>query len=151
MQLKTLLLTTLLPISLTLSGCGGMGGGASDAVTARENMMKDWSDAKEIMQKMVEKPQTFDAAEFQKQAQFLADSADSPWQHFSDAKDKNNATDAVWTDAAGFKAAAEKYQQATAQLNAAAKTATSAADVAPALKQVGASCGGCHKTYKVDE
>ena len=46
-------------------------------------------------------------------------------------------------------AEAEKFQQATAELNAAAQTATSIDDVMPAFGQVGQSCKSCHTDFRV--
>lgn len=58
---------------------------------------------------------------------------------------KTGAGPAIWTDAAGFKAAGMK-------LSADAKAAAGAADAtafAAAFKTVQADCGGCHKAYRV--
>ncbi len=58
---------------------------------------------------------------------------------------KNQAAPAIWSDAAGFKAAAVKF-------SADAKAAGAAADQAAfttALRAVQADCGSCHKTYRV--
>jgi cytochrome c556 len=57
---------------------------------------------------------------------------------------KNQAAPTIWSDAAGFKAAAVKF-------SADAKAAGASADMAAfaaALKTVQADCGGCHKTYR---
>jgi len=58
---------------------------------------------------------------------------------------KTGAGPAIWTDAAGFKAAGAKLA-ADAK---AAGAATDAAAFTAAFKTVQADCGGCHKTYRV--
>jgi len=58
---------------------------------------------------------------------------------------KTGAGPTIWSDAAGFKAAAMKF-------SADAKAAGAAKDTAgftDAFKTVQADCGGCHKTYRV--
>jgi cytochrome c556 len=58
---------------------------------------------------------------------------------------KTGAAPAIWSDAAGFKAAGLKFVSD-------AKAAGGAADQAAftaALRNVQADCGGCHKTYRV--
>jgi len=57
---------------------------------------------------------------------------------------KTGALPVIWSDAAGFKAAAAKF-------SADAKAAGGSADAtafAAGLKTVQADCGGCHKTYR---
>jgi cytochrome c556 len=58
---------------------------------------------------------------------------------------KTGAGPAIWTDAAGFKAAGMKF---SADAKAAGGSADQAA-FAAALKNVQADCGACHKTYRV--
>lgn len=119
----------------------------SSDVEARQALMKDWRGANDIIKGMLENPANFDAATLKEQTAFLADSA-KMWGHFADQNAKGDSQDAVWTDAAGFKAAADKFDAATAALNAAAQTATSVDDIKAQAGQVGESCGSCHKVYK---
>jgi cytochrome c556 len=57
---------------------------------------------------------------------------------------KTGATPAVWSDAAGFKAAAVKFSADAKATGAAADQAAYAA----AMRTVQADCGACHKTYR---
>ena len=57
---------------------------------------------------------------------------------------KTGAQPAIWSDAAGFKAAAMKFS-ADARAAGAAPDATT---FAAGLKTVQADCGACHKTYR---
>lgn len=61
--------------------------------------------------------------------------------------EKTKANAEVWTDPAGFKAAAGTFAAQAAKLNAAAQTGD-AAQVQEAFKGVGGTCKGCHDKYK---
>ena len=102
-----------------------------------------------IMGDMAEAPDTFDAEVFKEQAAFLAKDSANPWSHFENQEATGNATEAVWSNVDGFRAEADDFQKATANLNAAAQTATSVDQVLPALGQVGDSCKSCHTDFKV--
>ena len=110
--------------------------------------MKSWGDAMGIMGDMAEAPDTFDAAVFKEQASFLAEDAANPWSHFENQEAMGNATEAVWSNADGFSAEADNFQKVTAELNAAAQSATSVEDVQPAFGEVGASCKSCHTEFR---
>lgn len=120
----------------------------SSDVASRQALMKDWRAANDILKGMTENPASFDAAVLKEQTSFLADSSSKMWSHFADASAKGNSTDAVWNDPTAFKAATDKFDAAVTALNAAAQTASSAADIEAALGQVGESCGSCHKVFK---
>ncbi|MDN5732770.1 cytochrome c [Psychrobacter sp. Rd 27.2] len=137
---------TLMAAALGLSACSTS---VDPDVKARQDSMKSWGDAMGVMGDMAEAPDTFDAEVFKEQAAFLAEDAATPWSHFENQEAAGNATEAVWSNADGFRAEAENFQQATAELNAAAQTATSMDDVMPAFGQVGQSCKSCHTDFKV--
>ncbi|MCA3721471.1 cytochrome c [Phenylobacterium sp.] len=62
---------------------------------------------------------------------------------------KTEALATIWSDPSGFAAAARRLEPEAAKLEALAR----AGDVAGAraqVRQVGASCGGCHDKYKAD-
>ncbi|MDV2859576.1 cytochrome c [Psychrobacter sp. CAM01] len=137
---------TLMAAALGLSACSTS---VDPDVKARQDSMKSWGDAMGVMGDMAEAPDTFDAEVFKEQAAFLAEDAATPWSHFENQEAAGNATEAVWSNVDGFRAEAENFQQATAELNAAAQTATSIDDVMPAFGQVGQSCKSCHTDFKV--
>lgn len=148
MQLKSLLLATILPLSITLAACTGGTSAQSEAVKARTDTMKNWKDAKDAMESMIEAPDTFDAETFKEEAQFLAENSTTPWRHFSDENEVGGANTTVWSDPEGFRAAAENFEQTTAELNSVAQTATSAEEVQPAFSAMGQSCKSCHESFK---
>lgn len=143
--------------ALALTACGGdkastetptAAPATTDAVTARQDLMQDWRGVNETLKAMSDNPASFDAAVAKEQAQILLDGSKQMWAHFADANQKGKSQDAVWSDPAGFKAAADKFDAAAAALHAAAQTATQITDLEPAMGQVGESCGACHKVFK---
>jgi cytochrome c556 len=60
---------------------------------------------------------------------------------------ETKALPAIWSDWAGFQGKADAYATAAAKLGAAAQ-AGDKPGFAAALGEVGASCGGCHDSYK---
>ncbi len=63
---------------------------------------------------------------------------------------KSDALSAIWTNASGFQEAAGAFQTATKALVAVAE-AGEADGLLPAVKKVGASCGGCHDAFRKDD
>lgn len=147
-SLKSLFGMTLVAAALGLSACSSP---ASPDIKARQDSMKSWGDAMGVMGDMAEAPDTFNAEVFKEQASFLAGDAVNPWSHFEDSEAVGNATAAVWSNNEGFRAEAEHFQQVTAELDAAAQSATSIEEVLPALGAVGESCKSCHTDFKVKD
>lgn len=144
-SLKSILGITLMAAALGLTACSSP---ADPDIKARQDSMKSWSDATGIMGDMIKAPDTFDAEVFKEQAAFLAEDADKPWSHFENQEAVGNATDAVWSNVEKFRAEADNFQKVTANLNTVAQTATTAEDVQPAFKEVGASCKSCHTDFR---
>lgn len=84
-------------------------------------------------------------------AQTIADSFAAVGELFpEDSKDGNTkALPAIWDDQAGFMVAYSAAVTASAGLLAAAQSGDEAAWGA-ALKEVGATCNGCHTTYRAN-
>ena len=146
---SSLVLSMILSASL-LSACNSPAGGNTD-VSARQDIMKNWGDAMEVMGGMMKNPDTFDAAKFKEQAAFLAGDAKNPWSHFADKTATGHATEAVWSNAEEFKNEAAKFEKVTADLNAAAQNATRAEEVQTQFQAVGGTCKSCHTDFKVKE
>lgn len=144
--IKSIFGIALMSAALGLTACSTS---VDPDVKARQDSMKSWGDAMGVMGDMVKAPDTFDAAVFKEQASFLAEDAANPWSHFENQEAMGNATEAVWSNADGFSAEADNFQKVTAELNAAAQTATSIDDVMPAFGQVGQSCKSCHTDFRV--
>ena len=91
----------------------------------------------------------YDAAIVTRNAGFLEDLSQMPWDGFTDAtKGVKSATlPAVWSDAAKFKSAQDQLRTAVGALNAAAKSGNEGA-VKAAIGDVGKACGGCHDNFR---
>ncbi|MDO4441634.1 MAG: cytochrome c [Moraxella sp.] len=133
--------------TLALTACSSKTTTPAD-VQARQDIMQDWRVSSDIMKGMMEKPDTFDAKAFKEQADLINASTKEVWTHFANSENKGGSQDTVWSDAEGFKAKAEAFDAAAAELAAAAQNAQSTADVEAAFGKVGESCGSCHKDYK---
>lgn len=144
-SLKSVMSMALMAAVLGLTACSSP---TDTDVKTRQDSMKSWGDAMGVMGDMVKAPDTFDAAVFKEQAAFLAEDSSTPWSHFENQDAAGNATEAVWSNADGFTAEADDFQTVTAELNAAAQTATSVEDVTAAFGEVGASCQSCHTEFR---
>jgi len=89
----------------------------------------------------------FDATAAKAQGQILVDNAAKTKALFAVGTDQNDpgANPAIWTDAAGFNAAADKFAADAAKIGA----ATDGPSLQAALGAVNADCGGCHRTYRI--
>ena len=150
-SLKTIFGITLMAAALGLTACSTTDSESNPDVQARQDSMKNWGDAMGIMGDMAKAPDTFDADIVKEQTAFLAEDASMPWSHFENQENMGNATEAVWSNADGFRAEADNFQKVTANLSAAAQTATSIDDIKPALGEVGASCKSCHTDFRVKD
>jgi len=88
----------------------------------------------------------FDAAAAKTQGQILVDNAAKIKAAFAPGTDTNDpgALPAVWSDSAGFNAAADKFAADAAKIGA----ATDGPSLQAALMAVNGDCGGCHRTYR---
>lgn len=153
----TKIMITALAASLVLTACGKEEKAAEapaaqaevSSIKARQDLMQDWRGANEAMKGMLENPASFDAAAFKERAELISNSTANMWKHFEGEANKGGESqDAVWTDAAAFKAEADKFSAAAADLVAAASTAQSAADVEAQFGAMAGTCGSCHKVFK---
>jgi cytochrome c556 len=89
----------------------------------------------------------FAAAAVKVQAQILAENGNKIAALFAPGTDQSHpqASPAIWTDAAGFKAAAAKF---TADANA-LMTVSDGAGLTTALATLQSNCAGCHKAYRI--
>jgi cytochrome c556 len=137
MRMKRIVSTTLLLAVL------GTGAALADAHGDREAVMKANGGAVRALNGLVT---NFDATAAKAQGQILVDNAAKIKAAFAPGTDQNDpgALPAVWTDSAGFTAAADKFgTDAQAVL-----AATDGPSLKVALAAVNADCGGCHRTYR---
>jgi cytochrome c556 len=89
----------------------------------------------------------YDAAAVKAQGQILVDNAAKIKAAFAPGTDQADpgASPAIWTDAAGFNAAADKFAIDAAAVMA----ATDGPSLQAALTAVNGDCGGCHRSYRI--
>jgi cytochrome c556 len=90
----------------------------------------------------------FDAAKVKAVMKVYLDGADKMAKEFPTppkADEKTKAAPAIWTDAAGFKAALATFKADVT----AASNATDQASFSAAFTKVTADCGSCHKAYRL--
>lgn len=102
------------------------------------------------MQPVIKGQAPYDAAAIKANVAVLSTLSTLPWAGFTaDSKSVNSeAKPEIWSDAAGFKAAQDKFNQAMTKLTAAADSGD-LDKVRAAYGDVGASCKACHDSYRV--
>lgn len=102
------------------------------------------------MQPVIKGQASFDAAAVKANVAVLKTLSALPWAGFT--ADSKSATSSakpdVWSDAAGFKAAQDKFNDAMTKLSAAADGGD-LEKIRVAYGDVGASCKACHDSYRV--
>lgn len=121
----------------------GTGAALADAHSDREAVMRANGGAVRTLNGLVA---NFDVAAVKTQGQVLVDSAAKIKAAFAPGTDQNDpgALPAVWTDSAGFAAAADKFGADAQKVLA----ATDGPSLQTALAAVNADCGGCHRSYR---
>lgn len=89
----------------------------------------------------------FNAANAQAQAHIIATLSSLPWNAFGAGTESAKTKPEIWSDAAGFKSAADKYQSAAAALEVAAKSGD-AGQVKTAWGALAGTCKVCHDAYR---
>jgi cytochrome c556 len=119
-------------------------------VEDRQAIMKSFDPAEAVIRRMVAPGGTLDLATAKGQLQVFVDGAAKFPTLFPAGSDatgavKTAASPAIWTDTAGFQAAAAKLVTDAK----AAQAATDQASFGIAWQAVEADCGGCHRTYRI--
>jgi cytochrome c556 len=147
-----IVLSALFALSLLPSGARAGGAPVPGVVAYRELVMSSMSKHMK-MAGMVAKGEVARPADLVAHAKALHAAATGMVELFPEGtgpdKVKTEATAAIWSDAPRFAAAVAAYEAETAAL----VTLAEAGDLAGAgaqLQKVGATCGGCHETFKVD-
>jgi cytochrome c556 len=121
------------------------------AIEDRQDLMKQNGGTGRILGGMARDPSTFDAAAAKVQLQILVDNSAKIPGLFPVGSDtgatKTQALPTVWSDTAGFKAAAAKLGTDAK----AAMAATDGASFAAAYKTVQGDCNACHMTYRAPQ
>lgn len=115
----------------------------SPAKQEREALMRANNGAMRALQPLVA---AFDAAAVKAQGQILVDNGGKIAAQYAAGTDQadTGVQPTVWSDAAGFKAAADKFTADARQVLA----ATDGPSLQAALTAVNADCGSCHRAYR---
>ena len=116
----------------------------SPAKQEREALMRANNGAMRALMPLVA---AFDAAAAKAQSQILVANGGKMAAQYAPGTDQNDTgvQPVTWTDAAGFKAAADKFTADAALIGA----ATDGPGLQMAIQAVNADCNGCHRTYRV--
>ena len=89
----------------------------------------------------------FNAASMQANANVVATMSALPWAAFGPGTEGGRAKSEIWSDAAGFKSAIDRFQAAAANFDTVAKAGNPDA-IKTAFGALGASCKNCHDSYQ---
>jgi cytochrome c556 len=142
-------------ISCCLAVALGVGAGYATAQQKPEVLVKQRQAAMTLIGKywgpvaaMAQGKAPYDATIAARNARYLADLAEMPWDGFhastKDTTEKNRALPAIYENEAKFKEAADRLQSTTAKLASAKDEGSFKA----AAGEVGKACGACHNDFR---
>jgi cytochrome c556 len=118
-----------------------------DAIKYRQSVLTVQARAFGAINAMNKGDVPFNAAAAQANASIIATLSTLPWNAFGAGTESPKTRPEIWTDAAGFKASADKYVSAAAALDVAAKTGD-AAQVKTAWGALAGTCKQCHDAFQ---
>ncbi|MBV1774916.1 cytochrome c [Burkholderiaceae bacterium DAT-1] len=123
----------------------------ADALADRKEAFKAIKEPFKVARGVAEGKVAYDKAAFEKTAAELVEAGKKPWALFpaGSGGGKSEARPEVWSKPAEFKAAADKFQDATLKLADSAK-AGELDKIKLAIAAVGETCKACHKDFKKD-
>lgn len=148
MKKSVLVLSGLL--ALSVSGMAAAADPAEQATSMRKAAFLLMVGQMGPVKAMVEGKAPFDKAAFAQRAANLEALSKLPWEYFVPGSEKAKGSESkaeVWSKAAEFKDAADKFQTETAKLAVVAKGGDEAAMKAQ-FGAVGKSCKACHESFK---
>lgn len=119
--------------------------GQDDILEQREAVMKNNGAQAGILNGMVRGQTPFDADAAKAALQIIADDMAIFPTLFPEGGPEGNAGPAVWSDRAGFEAAAAALQQTAA---AGAQSVNTLDDLQAVFPGIGGACGACHQKYR---
>jgi cytochrome c556 len=118
-----------------------------DAIKYRQSVLTVQARAFGALNAMNKGDVPFNAAAAQTQAHIISTLATLPWTAFGAGTESPKTKPEIWTDAAGFKAASDKYVTTAQALDTAAKTGDANA-IKTAWGAYAATCKACHDAYR---
>ena len=119
------------------------------AINYRQSVMTVMASHFGRLQPVIKGAAPFDKEAVKANVSVIATLAPLPWAAFTEGSEKDsNAKPDVWSDAAGFKAAQQKFQQSVAGLTAAADSGD-LEKLKVASAAVANACKACHDKFQV--
>ncbi|MEN9755109.1 MAG: hypothetical protein RLZ07_1491 [Pseudomonadota bacterium] len=124
---------------------------AASPIAERQAIMKSFGGATKPLAAMMKGEKPFSLDEVKKSLAVYAEGNAKFVTLFPAGSDKGEKTEAspkIWNDAAGFKAANEKFKTEIAAAEASIKDEASFKATIPALLK---NCGACHESYRLKD
>lgn len=148
MKFKRIFLMTLISTLLASAGLAfAQFKKPEDAIKYRQSALTVMANSFGKIGAVVKGEAPFNKDEVAKNAAVVATLSTLPWQAFGPGTEGGKAQPEVWSDNAKFKAASEKLQLATANLNTAAQSGD-LDNIKKAFGAAGQACKGCHDDFK---
>jgi cytochrome c556 len=150
-QWQRVVAAALAGAALTLAFASGsaLAQTAQQAIQYRKASMQVQSWHARTLVQMLKGARPFDAAVYLRSATALDAMAATTFEGFTAGSDtgETRASPAIWKDPAGFKAAIDQFQGATAKAVAVAKTGDEKA-MRNQVTEIVRSCDGCHEKFR---
>lgn len=147
-KLSLVLAATAVCAPLWMSSAQAQFAKPEDAVKYRQSALSMLGTHMSRLQPVLKGQVAFDAAAVKANVAVIQTLSTLPWTAFAAGTQGNSsAKPEIWSDAAGFKAAQQKFEAAVVQLSAAADSGD-LNKLRSAAGDVGASCKACHDSYR---
>jgi cytochrome c556 len=147
-KLSLVLVATVVCAPLWMSSAHAQFAKAEDAIKYRQSALSMLGTHMGRLQPVLKGQVAFDAAAVKANVAVIQTLSTLPWSAFgAGTQGTSSAKPEIWSDAAGFKAAQQKFEAAVVQLSAAADSGD-LNKLRSAAGDVGASCKACHDSYR---
>ena len=147
-KLSFVLAATALCAPLWVSSAQAQFAKPEDAIKYRQSAFTMLGNHMGRLQPVLKGQVAFDAAAVNANVAVIQTLSTLPWTAFAaGTQASSSAKPEIWSDAAGFKAAQQKFEAAVVQLSAAADSGD-LNKLRSAAGDVGASCKACHDSYR---
>ena len=148
MMLFKIVLTSFAPVLLLSAGSvHAQFQKSEDAIKYRQSVMTVMANSFTKIGAVVKGETPYNKDEVAKNAAVVAMLSTLPWQGFGPGTEGGKAKEEIWSESAKFKAAQDKLQLATANLNTAAQSGD-LESIKKAFGATGQTCKGCHDDFK---
>lgn len=147
-KLSFVLAATALCAPLWVSSAQAQFAKPEDAIKYRQSAFTMLGNHMGRLQPVLKGQVAFDAAAVKANVAVIQTLSTLPWTAFAaGTQASSSAKPEIWSDAAGFKAAQQKFEAAVVQLSASADSGD-LNKLRSAAGDVGASCKACHDSYR---